>query len=163
MELIRATKLIQKKLTKTLDEFNALNSGSSSGSSDHNDLKTDPTESEIDNMLASSEEDNPKSPQAVEHDITNIPPDFHFPPTENFQPIVESIIKENSRIGVYNIFKIISEFPQLCIKLATQIHEHIAAGKKVPISAKTFLYKNRSKVLFGQLEKHVKERHAGLI
>jgi hypothetical protein len=37
MELIRATKLIQKKLTKTLDEFNALNSNSSSGSSDHND------------------------------------------------------------------------------------------------------------------------------
>jgi len=160
MELIRATKLIQKKLTRTLDEFNALHSGSSSGSSDHNDVKTDPTESEVDRMLASSEEDSPKSPQAAEHDITNIPPDFHFPPTENFQPIVESIIKENTRIGVYNILSIIRAFPQLCIKLATQVHEHIAAGKKVPLSAKTFLYKNRSKVLFGQLEKHVKERHA---
>ncbi len=71
---------------------------------------------------------------------------------------------ENYKVDIYNIFKIIQKYPQLCIRLATQIHEHIASGKQVPQSAKSFLYKNRSKVLYGQLEKHVKERHlTGLV
>jgi hypothetical protein len=50
-------------------------------------------------MLASSDEDTPQAPQALQSiDISNIPPDFNFPPTENFQPIVESLIKENTKI-----------------------------------------------------------------
>ena len=156
MELLRATNLIQKKLAQRLDEFHA----SSSGSSTHTVLPEDHTESEVDRMLASSDEDTSTAHQAAQNiDISSIPPDFHFPPTENFQPIVENLIKENTKIDIYNIFKIIRNFPQLCIKLATQVHEQIAAGKQVPQSAKTFLYKNRSKVLYGQLEKHVKERH----
>ncbi len=39
------------------------------------------------------------------------------------------------------------------------LNEVQASGKQVPQSAKSFLYKNRSRVLSGQLEKHVKDRH----
>ena len=95
MELSLATNLIQKKLAQRLDEFHA----SSSGSSTHTVLPEDHTESEVDRMLASSDEDTPQAPQALQSiDISNIPPDFNFPPTENFQPIVESLIKENTKI-----------------------------------------------------------------
>jgi hypothetical protein len=49
-------------------------------------------------MLASSDEDTPQAPQALQSiDISNIPPDFNFPPTKNFQPTVESLIKENTK------------------------------------------------------------------
>jgi len=95
MELSHATNLIQKKLAQRLDEFHA----SSSGSSTHTVLPEDHTESEVDRMLVSSDEDTPQAPQALQSiDISNIPPDFNFPPTENFQPIVESLIKENTKI-----------------------------------------------------------------
>jgi hypothetical protein len=161
MELLRATNLIQKKLAQKLDEFHA----SSSGSSTHSVPLENYTESEVEKLLAPSDDDTPQAPAtAPSIDISNVPPDFKFPPPENFQPIVESLLMENHKVDIYNIFKIIQKFPSLCIRLATQIHEHIASGKQVPQSAKSFLYKNRSKVLYGQLEKHVKDRHlTGLI
>jgi len=88
--------------------------------------------------------------------LTEIPPGFLHPPTEGIDDICEGLIKDQPTIEVNNRLRIISKFPQLSLTLAKEAHNTLFRGlAKLPVPSSSYLYANRSKVLYANLKDHV--------